>query len=125
MWTRGATIGLWVVQSLLAALFVFAGSMKLILPVEVLTQQVALPGWFLRFIGTCEVLGAIGLVLPTALRILPILTPVAATGLAVIMTGAVVVTLVAVGASQAIMPLIVGLFCAIVIYGRRPAKLAI
>src|SRR5215471_12290210 len=108
MKTRKATIGLWVVQGLLAALFLFAGSMKLVLPVESLTQQVALPGWFLRFIGTCEVLGAIGLVLPTALRVLPILTPIAATGLVVIMTGAVIVTTVAVSASQAIVPLIVG-----------------
>jgi len=124
MKTRKATIGLWVVQGLLAALFVFAGSMKLILPVEALTQQVALPGWFLRFIGTCEVLGAIGLVLPLALRILPFLTAVAATGLAVIMTGAVVVTVVAVSASQAIVPFFVGLLCAIVIYGRRPATQA-
>jgi len=122
MWTKKRTIGLWVVQGLLASLFVFAGSMKLILPVEALTQQVALPGWFLRFIGTCEVLGAIGLVLPAALRIVPILTPVAATGLAAIMSGAVIVTAVAASASQAIVPLIVGLACAVVIYGRRPAS---
>ena|SRR5215468_7466443 len=125
MWAKKATIGLWVVQGLLAALFLFAGSMKLTLPVDALTQQVALPGGFLRFIGTCEVLGGIGLVLPTALRILPILTPVAAAGLVVIMAGAVIVTLVAVSASQAIVPLIVGLLCAIVIYGRRPEALAV
>lgn len=125
MWARKTTIGLWVVQGLLAALFLFAGSMKLILPVDALTQQVALPGLFLRFIGTCEVLGGIGLVLPTALRILPILTSVAAAGLSVIMTGAVVITLVAVSASQAIVPLVVGLLCALVIYGRRPAVPAV
>ena len=125
MRSRNATLGLWVVQGLLAALFVFAGSMKLTFPVEVMNQQVALPAWFLRFIGACEVLGAIGLVLPTALRILPILTPAAATGLAVIMTGAVIVTAIAVSASQAIMPLIVGLLCAVVIYGRRSARRAV
>src|SRR5262245_6919288 len=120
MWARKTTIGLWVVQGLLAALFLFAGSMKLILPVDALTQQVALLGLFLCFFGTGEVLGGIGLVLPTALRILPILTSVAAAGLSVIMTGAVVITLVAVSASQAIVPLVVGLLCALVIYGRRP-----
>src|SRR5262249_11429635 len=94
MQTKKARVGLWVVQGLLAALFLFTGTMKLIMPIEALTQQVALPGWFLRFIGTCEVLGAIGLILPAALRIFPILTSFAAAGLVVIMAGAAAVTAV-------------------------------
>src|SRR5262245_8985767 len=54
--SRRLNIALWIVQSLLAALFLFAGSTKLILPIEVLTSmgspnQVVLPGWFIKFIG--------------------------------------------------------------------------
>src|SRR5262245_59220463 len=80
--------GLWMVQGLLAFIFLFAGSMKLILPIEQMTGPVSLPGLFLRFIGVCEVLGAIGLILPTLLDIVPVLTPVAAAGLVIIMIGA-------------------------------------
>ena len=62
---------LWIVQGLLAALFLFAGGMKLITPIEVLSVMSPFPGEFIRFIGICEVLGAVGLILPYALRILP------------------------------------------------------
>ena len=55
---------LWVIQWLLAVLFLFAGGSKLILPVEEMTRQVPLPGAFLRFIGVAEILGAAGLILP-------------------------------------------------------------
>src|SRR6266566_2107385 len=58
------TTALWIVQGLLALLFLFAGSMKLILPVEMMTAQMPLPGLFLRFIGVAEVAGALGLILP-------------------------------------------------------------
>ena len=54
-----------------------------------------MPGLFLRFIGLCEVLGALGLILPRLLGIRPGLTPLAATGLVIIMVGATVVTLMA------------------------------
>ena len=53
---------------LLAALFLFAGVMKLIMPIEEMTKEIAMPGGFLRFIGVVEVLGAIGLILPWLLR---------------------------------------------------------
>jgi hypothetical protein len=66
---------LWTVQGLLALLFLFAGGMKLALPIEVLTKQMPLPGLFLRFIGMAEVFGAIGLILPGLLRIRQGLTP--------------------------------------------------
>ena len=57
---------LWFVQGLLALLFLFAGGMKLIMPIEALSAQMAvpLPGAFLKFIGLAEVAGAIGLILP-------------------------------------------------------------
>src|SRR5216117_1876633 len=60
---------LWTIQVLLALLFLFAGGMKLILPIEKMTGSIPLPGWFLRFIGVAEVLGGLGLTLPTLLRI--------------------------------------------------------
>src|SRR6476660_10180777 len=84
---------LWVVQVLLAALFLFAGWFKLVAPIAEMTRQLPMPGPFLRFIGLAEVAGALGLILPGMLRIRPILTPLAAPGLVVIMSGAVGVTL--------------------------------
>jgi tellurite resistance protein TehA-like permease len=74
------TYVLWIIQTLLALLFLFTGGVKLVLPLEVLTEQSPLPGWFVRFIGVAEVLGAIGLILPGLLRIQPGLTPLAACG---------------------------------------------
>jgi DoxX-like family len=109
---------LWIVQALLAMLFLFAGGMKLILPTEALTQGGPMPGWFLRFIGVAEVVGAIGLILPGLLRIRPGLTPLAAAGLIIIMIGAVVVTVTTMGAVMALIPLTVGLLLVFVIYGR-------
>ena len=116
--SRKASILLWTVQALLAALFLFAGGMKLVTPIAAMTQQVALPGPFLRFIGLAEVLGALGLILPGLLRIRPVLTPLAAAGLVIIMTGAVGVTMATMGAAQAVIPGIVGVLAAGVAVGR-------
>ena len=110
---------LWIVQGLLAALFLFAGGMKLITPVEVLSAMSPFPGEFIRFIGVCEVLGAVGLILPYALRILPGLTALAAAGLVVIMVGATVSTLAIGGGLLALPTLLFGLLSALVAYGRR------
>jgi uncharacterized membrane protein YphA (DoxX/SURF4 family) len=113
-------IALWIVQALLAALFLFAGGMKLVLPIEEMIEQMPLllPGWVVRFIGVVEVLGAIGLILPWLLRIRPGLTPLAAAGLVIVMIGATVYTLAAGDVASAVMPLVVGLLCAFVAYGR-------
>jgi uncharacterized membrane protein YphA (DoxX/SURF4 family) len=111
-------IALWIIQGLLAALFLFAGGMKLVMPIEEMTKQIAMPGLFLRFIGVCEVLGAIGLILPGLTRIQPQLTPLAAAGLAIIMIGATVVTLMTSDVATALMPLGVGILAAFVAYGR-------
>src|SRR5438128_696872 len=109
---------LWIVQGLLAAVFLFAGGAKLVLPLDQLTGPVALPGLLLRFIGVCEVLGALGLILPGLLRIRPGLTPLAATGLVIIMIGATVITLVAGEIVPALISLVVGALAAFVAYGR-------
>src|SRR6266446_3268902 len=88
------TYALWIVQGLLAAVFLLSGGTKLVLPIEKLSGPVALPAWFLRFIGVAEVLGAVGLILPGLLRIRPGLKPLAAAGLVIIMIGATGITLV-------------------------------
>jgi hypothetical protein len=112
------TCALWIVQGLLALTFLFAGGTKLILPIEEMTKDVALPGLFLRLLGVAEVLGAIGLILPGLLHIRPGLTPLAAAGLALIMIGATAITLATMGPALALIPLVVGLLAAFVAYGR-------
>jgi hypothetical protein len=109
---------LWSVQGLLALVFLFAGGMKLVLPIEALTAQTALPGAFMRFIGVCETLGAIGLILPGLLHIRPGLTPLAAAGLVVIMIGATGITAAGGDFRVALVPMAVGLLAAFVAYGR-------
>jgi DoxX-like family len=111
-------VALWIVQGLLAALFLFAGGAKLVLPLEEMTGPVALPGWFLRFIGVAEVLGALGLILPGLLRIRPGLTPLAAAGLVIIMIGAMVIGLVGGMVAVALLNVVVAFFAAFVAYGR-------
>jgi len=111
-------VALWIVQGLLAALFLFAGGAKLVLPLDQMTGPVALSGWFLRFLGVAEVLGAFGLVLPGLLRIRPGLTRLAAAGLVIIMIGATVVTLVGGMVAVALMNLVVTFLAAFVAYGR-------
>lgn len=112
------TYALWTVQALLALLFLWAGGVKLVLPLEQLAGPVPLPGFFVRFIGVAEVLGALGLVLPGLLRIKPGLTPLAAAGLVIIMIGATVVTLAGGAVAMSLIPLVVGLLAAFVVYGR-------
>jgi len=109
---------LWIVQGLLAGLFLFAGGVKLVMPLDKLAADIPVSGGLIRFTGVAEVLGAIGLILPSALRILPGLTPLAACGLVIIMIGAVWVTLASMGVGPAVMPLVVGLLALFVAYGR-------
>ncbi len=114
---------LWILQVLLALLFLFAGGTKLIMPLDVLLQQgspnqVMLPGWFIRFIGVAEVLGALGLILPGLLKNRQYLTPLAALGLAIIMVGAVVVTIMGDGVKLAIGPFVFLLLLLFIAYAR-------
>jgi uncharacterized membrane protein YphA (DoxX/SURF4 family) len=88
-------IGLWVAQALLAALYLMAGWMKLTQPIDALAAMSmawapTMPEPFVRFVGLMEVLGAIGLILPAATRILPFLTPLAALGLTIVQVAAII-----------------------------------
>jgi uncharacterized membrane protein len=112
---------LWIIQGLLALLFLFAGVMKLVMPIEEMTAQMPslpFPGGFLRFIGVAETLGGLGLILPGIFGIRPGLTPLAASGLVIIMVGAVVITLMAGMGAAALIPLGVGVLAAFVAYAR-------
>ena len=112
---------LWMIQILLALLFLFAGGMKLLVPLETLARQSPLPAPFLKFIGIAEVLGAIGLIAPGVARIRTGLTPLAAGGLVIIMLGATVITCALGPAAPAVIPFTVGLLAASVAWGRRHA----
>src|SRR4026209_1254325 len=94
----------WIIQILLSLLFLLAGLTKL-LPIITMPppppNMWMPPMWFLKFIGVCEVLGALGLVLPGLFRRQQYLTVYAAIGLTIIMIGAVVVTVMTMGAAAA------------------------
>ena len=115
---------LWIVQILLALLFLFSGGLKLVLSSAELQRMgspdaIHFPVLFIRFIGVCEVLGGLGLILPGLLKIRKGLTPLAVVGLTIIMVGAVIVTVAGEGVSKAVVPLVAGVLCVFVAYGRR------
>lgn len=110
---------LWTAQALVALLFLFAGSMKFIMPADKMQQgSVILPIAFIHFIGICECLGALGLILPGVFRIRTSLTPLAAAGLTIIMIGATVVSVVGFGVAAAILPAVVGVITTWIAYSR-------
>ena len=88
-------IAVWIVSGLLALAYLFAGGTKLLRPYD--TVKVAMPfaedfsPWQVRAIGLVEVLGAIGLILPPLLTIVPVLATVAAGGLALVQIVAIIV----------------------------------
>jgi uncharacterized membrane protein YphA (DoxX/SURF4 family) len=117
-------IVLWIIQVVVALLFLFSGGTKLVMSAKAMQDMsppgsIMLPGLFLKFIGVVEVLGGLGLLLPGLTKIRRGLTPLAAIGLLIIMIGAVVVSLMGPGASTAILPFVTGILCIIIAYGRR------
>lgn len=116
---------LWIVQILLALLFLMSGVLKFVMSYADMTKDapVVLPHWFILFIGVCEILGGIGLVVPWATGIKPGLTPLAASLLIIIMIGAVITSLPG-GVTMVIVPAITGLLLAFVAWGRRKATYA-
>jgi uncharacterized membrane protein YphA (DoxX/SURF4 family) len=84
---------LWIIQGILAAMFLMAGIMKSTQPIDKLVKTVTwadrFPVTTVRLIGTVEFLAALGLILPWLLNIVPLLTPIAASGLALVMVLAI------------------------------------
>lgn len=110
---------LWSLQVLLGLFFALgSGAPKLLLPVEEITMPLALPHWFMLFIGVAEVLGGLGLILPGLTRIRTGLTPLAASGLVLVTIGATVYQLAAGQPGNALFAVAVGLLAAFVAYGR-------
>lgn len=90
-------LALWIVSGLLAVVFAVGGTGKIIVAKETLATY-RFAGWTndwssgaIKTIGALEVLAAVGLILPAVLGIVPVLVPLAATGLVVVMIGAIVV----------------------------------
>lgn len=87
--SKSLHIGLWVAQIALAFVFIMAGATKLFRPINDLVDMLPwvtdMPAAMVRFIGLSELLGGLGLILPAALRIKPVLTPYAAFGLVMVM----------------------------------------
>lgn len=115
-------VALWLAQVLLAGAFGMAGVLKMSMPITELTEKLvwpgALPPGLVRFIGACELAGALGLIMPAAARIRSALTPLAAAGLATVMALASVFHL-ARGERQAIpVTLILGTLAAFIAWGR-------
>lgn len=117
-------IALWIAQILLALIFIFAGVIKLVMPMDEMLKQmpIALPPAFLIFTGIVEVLGGLGVILPWLLNMRPGLTPLAAVGLVIVMIGAVVYTIAAGDPAPALIPAAVGLLAAFVAWGRWRSK---
>ncbi len=115
-------IALWIVQILVALGFLMAGSMKISQPIDRLKKNMTWtahtsPG-IVRVIGTLEILGAIGLILPAVTHILPWLTPVAALGLVFTMIGATILHIRLKEFSRLGVPLILLLLALFIVYGR-------
>ncbi len=115
-------IALWIVQVALAAVFVMSGGFKLVQPIETLGAEIAwvadVSPTLIRFIGACEILGAVGIILPAFTRILPWLTPLAAAGLGTVMVLAGIFHLTR-GEFMSLIPNLILLVLALfVVYGR-------
>jgi len=115
-------IGLWIVQILLAAMFLMGGSTVAFTPVEVLAPKMSFVNYYsplaVKLIGLSEVVGALGLILPSLLRIKPLLTPLAALGLMTVMILAVIYHFNHGEAAGSGFPAVLGLIAAFVAWGR-------
>jgi len=113
---------LWIAQVLLAAMFLMVGFSKVSQPIPVLASQTPiagdLPEVLTRCIGIIEILGALGLILPSMLRVKPFLTPLAALGIAIIMLLAAITHLSRGEAEVIPMNFILGLVALFIAWGR-------
>jgi len=120
--SNGWNIATWVAQVILGLLFGMAGVLKTFTPMAELATKIPwtaeVPEMLVRFIGVSELLGAIGILLPAALRIRPRLTPLAAAGLALVMALAILFH-IARGEAQVLgLPLVLAALSAFVAWSR-------
>ena len=119
---RGLHMGLWTAQVILALMFGMAGVMKTTQPIAELAKQMVWPGdvpaALVRFIGTMEFLGAVGLVLPAATRIKPGLTPLAAAGLTTVLALGLAFHLTRGESSAIVVNVVLGSITTFVAWGR-------
>lgn len=115
-------VALWVLQSVIAVFFAMAGARHIFTPRSHLVTQypwvAATPPWFLRFVGVAELLGAVGLVLPMVLSIVPRLSVAAAVGLALVMGSASVFHFTRKEQPQSVVTLVLMLLAVFVAVGR-------
>ncbi|MEM6955011.1 MAG: DoxX family protein [Myxococcota bacterium] len=112
-------VWLWLTQILLAFAFAMAGGFKTFTPeADLVAQGMTMPIVALRVAGVAELLGAVGLILPSVSRILPRLTPLAAALLALVMVLAVIAHLIQGEVTSTLAPVVLGSMCAFVAWGR-------
>jgi uncharacterized membrane protein YphA (DoxX/SURF4 family) len=120
--SKALHVGLWVVQCLLGAMFLAVGTMKATQPIANLANALGwpaeVPAALVRFIGVAEFLGGLGLILPAATRIKPMLTPLAGVGLATAMLFATVFHISHGEFGAVAAPLVLGCLAAFVAWGR-------
>ncbi len=117
-------LALWIIAGLLAAAFFVAGGNKLLISRAKLARAPG-GGWvndfsadFIKALGVVEILGAVGLILPAAVDITPVLVPIAAIGLALIMVGAAIVVIRRDESKHALVNVVYLALIAFVIWGR-------
>jgi putative oxidoreductase len=116
-------IALWILQILLATLFLWHGWLFVAPPaavLEVMNAQFA--PWFRIFVGVAETLAAVGLILPSLTRVQPWLTPLAATGLALVTMSATTLHLTRGEITTAMTTVVLFSLASIVAYGRWKLK---
>jgi putative oxidoreductase len=120
--SKALHVGLWVVQGLLGVMFLAVGAMKATLPIAVLVDTLgwpaAVPPALVRVIGVAEFLGGLGLILPAATRVKPMLTPLAAVGLATVLLFATMFHISRGELGALPLPLVLGAAAAFVAWGR-------
>jgi putative oxidoreductase len=120
--SKALHVGLWVVQGLLGAMFLAVGAMKATQPIAVLVDTLgwpaAVPPALVRVIGVAEFLGGLGLILPAATRVKPMLTPLAAVALATVLLFATMFHISRGELGALPLPLVLGAVAAFIAWGR-------
>ena len=120
--SKGLNIMLWVFQVLIAIFFLMGGVYNLSQPIDVLAAKMSyvnhFPIWAVKLIAISEILGGIGVILPSMIRIKPMLTPLAAFGLTLVMVFATIYHVTHGEAYESPMTIILGAITIVIAWGR-------